>query len=90
MDLSQLADIALKLIVGMLGILAFLRIVGKGQMGQITPLDTVSAFVIGALVGGVAYNPDMTILHLIFACSCVSVCALHCCVAGSRARAIIS
>ncbi len=67
MDLSQLADIALKLIVGMLGILAFLRIVGKGQMGQITPLDTVSAFVIGALVGGVAYNPDMTILHLIFA-----------------------
>ena len=67
MDLSQLADIALKLIVGMLGILAFLRTVGKGQLGQITPLDTVSAFVIGALVGGVAYNPDMTILHLIFA-----------------------
>lgn len=59
--------IVMKLIVGMIGILAFLRITGKAQMGQLTPLDTVSAFVIGALVGGVLYNPDMTIWHLIFA-----------------------
>ena len=59
--------IAMKLIVGMIGILAFLRITGKAQMGQLTHLDTVSAFVLGALVGGVLYNPDMTIWHLIFA-----------------------
>ena len=59
--------IAMKLIVGMIGILAFLRITGKAQMGQLTPLDTVNAFVIGALVGGVLYNPDMTTWHLIFA-----------------------
>lgn len=59
--------IAMKLIVGMIGILAFLRITGKSQMGQLTHLDTVSTFVIGALVGGVLYNPDMTIWHLIFA-----------------------
>ena len=59
--------IAVKLITGMIGILTFLRITGKTQMGQLTPLDTVSAFVIGALVGGVLYNPDMTIWHLIFA-----------------------
>ena len=59
--------IAMKLIVGMIGILAFLRITGKAQMGQLTPLDTVSAFMIGALVGGVLYNPDMTTWHLIFA-----------------------
>ena len=57
--MQQYVDIALKLIVGMIGILAFLRITGKAQMAQITPLDTVSAFVIGALVGGVLYNPDM-------------------------------
>ena len=31
---------------------------GKAQLAQITPLDTVSAFVIGALVGGVLYNPE--------------------------------
>ena len=45
--------ITLKLVTGMIGILVFLRIAGKVQMAQITPLDTVSAFVIGALVGGV-------------------------------------
>lgn len=36
-------------------------------MAQITPLDTVCAFIIGALVGGVIYNPDMDAGHLIFA-----------------------
>ena len=59
--------IALKLIIGMLGVIFFLRISGKAQMAQITPLDTVSAFFIGALVGGVIYNPDMDAWHLVFA-----------------------
>lgn len=61
------ADITLKLVTGMIGILAFLRITGKAQMAQLTPLDTVSAFVIGALVGGVLYNPDMSMWHILFA-----------------------
>lgn len=65
--LQPYVAIAVKLITGMIGILAFLRITGKAQMGQLTQLDTVSAFVIGALVGGVLYNPDMTIWHLTFA-----------------------
>lgn len=60
-------QIGLKLITGMIGILTFLRIAGKAQMAQITPLDTVSAFVIGALVGGVLYNPDMSMWHILFA-----------------------
>ena len=59
--------ITLKLVTGMIGILTFLRITGKAQMAQITPLDTVSAFVIGALVGGVLYNPDMSMWHILFA-----------------------
>ena len=68
MDLLQpYIAIALKLITGMIGILVFLRIAGKAQMAQITPLDTVSAFVIGALVGGVIYNPDMSMWHILFA-----------------------
>ena len=68
MDLLQpYIAIALKLITGMIGILVFLRIAGKAQMAQITPLDTVSAFVIGALVGGVLYNPDMSMWPILFA-----------------------
>ena len=74
MDLLQpYIAIALKLITGMIGILVFLRIAGKAQMAQITPLDTVSAFVIGALVGGVLYNPDMSMWHILFA---LTVCTL--------------
>lgn len=47
MDLVQpYIAIALKLVTGMIGTLVFLRIAGKAQMAQITPLDTVSAFVI--------------------------------------------
>ena len=65
--LQPYISITLKLVTGMIGILAFLRITGKAQMAQITPLDTVSAFAIGALVGGVLYNPDMSMLHIIFA-----------------------
>ena len=65
--LQPYISITLKLVTGMIGILAFLRITGKAQMAQITPLDTVSAFVIGALVGGVLYNPDRSMLHIIFA-----------------------
>lgn len=63
----QYFEIAVKLLTGMIGILVFLRIAGKAQMAQLTPLDTVSAFAIGALVGGVLYNPDMTALHILFA-----------------------
>ena len=66
-DLQTYINIALKLITGMLGILVFLRITGKAQMAQLTPLDTVSAFVIGALVGGVLYNPDISMWHILFA-----------------------
>ena len=66
-ELQSYVNIALKLITGMLGILVFLRITGKTQMAQLTPLDTVSAFVIGALVGGVLYNPDMSMWHILFA-----------------------
>lgn len=62
----MLGTIAIKLIAGMLGVLFFLRIIGKAQMAQITPLDTVSAFVIGALVGGVVYSPDVNVLYLLF------------------------
>ena len=49
-------SIAIKLLVGMLGVIFFLRISGKTQMAQLTPLDSVNSFVLGALVGGVIYN----------------------------------
>ena len=60
-------SIAIKLLVGMLGVIFFLRISGKTQMAQLTPLDSVNSFVLGALVGGVIYNPDTPVWYLVFA-----------------------
>lgn len=57
---------AVKIVVGMLGVLFFLRISGKTQMAQLTPLDSVNAFVLGALVGGVIYTPGVSVWQLIF------------------------
>lgn len=36
-------------------------------MAQLTPLDSVNSFVLGALVGGVIYNPDTPVWYLVFA-----------------------
>ena len=58
--------IIVKIVVGMLGVLFFLRISGKTQMAQLTPLDSVNAFVLGALVGGVIYSPDVSAWQLVF------------------------
>lgn len=58
--------IVVKIVVGMLGVLFFLRISGKTQMAQLTPLDSVNAFVLGALVGGVIYSPDVSVWQLVF------------------------
>ena len=59
-------SIAIKLLVGMLGVIFFLRISGKTQMAQLTPLDSVNSFVLGALVGGVIYNPDTPVWYLVW------------------------
>lgn len=60
-------SIIIKLLVGMVGVLFFLRLAGKSQMSQITPLDTVNSFIIGALVGGVIYNPDFSMWMMLYA-----------------------
>lgn len=58
--------IVIKILVGMLGVLFFLRISGKTQMAQLTPLDSVNAFVLGALVGGVIYSNEISAWQLVF------------------------
>lgn len=63
----MLLNIAIKIIIGMTGVLFFLRISGKTQMAQLTPLDSVNAFVLGALVGGGIYTQELSVWYMIFA-----------------------
>ena len=58
--------ILIKLSVAMIGVIFFMRLAGKTQMGMITPLDTVNSFIIGALIGGVIYNPGLSVWLMLF------------------------
>lgn len=51
----------------MMGVLLFLRMTGKTQMANLTPLDTVNTIVLGALVGSIIYMSDTRIWILGFA-----------------------
>lgn len=82
--------IIVKIVVGMLGVLFFLRISGKTQMAQLTPLDSVNAFVLGALVGGVIYSPDVSAWQLVFSLGCgpVSTWVFAICFVSKRCVAL--
>lgn len=58
--------VVLKLLIGMLGVLIFLRLTGKTQMAHMTPIDAVNTIILGALVGSIIYMPDVSIWVLMF------------------------
>lgn len=66
LNIAVHSTMVLKLIVGMVGVLCFLRISGKSQMTQMSPTDVVNSFVIGAIVGGTIYAPDLSVWYMIF------------------------
>lgn len=65
--MSMYWSVFIKLVLGMLGVLFFLRMTGKTQMANLTPLDTVNTIVLGALVGSIIYMPDTHVWILAFA-----------------------
>ena len=67
MNFEMHGMMVIKLLVGRAGVLFFLRLSGKSQMAQMTPTDIVNSFVIGAIVGGIIYEPDLSIWDMLFA-----------------------
>ncbi|UXM94379.1 DUF421 domain-containing protein [Bartonella sp. HY329] len=63
--LANYSDVTLKLIVGLAVFLLVLRTTGRGSLSQMTPIDLVSNFVMGGIIGGVIYNPATGILHFL-------------------------
>lgn len=59
------ADITLKLAVGLVAFVLVLRTMNKGQLTQMTPLDLIGNFVMGGLIGGIIYNPDIGVIKFI-------------------------
>ncbi|WP_039759846.1 DUF421 domain-containing protein [Bartonella queenslandensis] len=57
--------IALKLSVGLVAFLFILRTTGRGSLSQMTPVDLVSNFVMGGIIGGVIYNQNISCIQLL-------------------------
>ncbi len=57
--------VALKLVVGLIAFLLILRTTGRGSLSQMTPVDLVSNFVMGSIIGGVIYSPDVSSIQLL-------------------------
>ena len=62
----MIGTLTLKLVVGLLGILFFLRITGKTQMAKMTALDTVNTIVLGGIIGGIMYSPATSVWWLVY------------------------
>ena len=64
MDASY-ATIALKLAIGIIGLIIQINILGKGNLAPISAMDQVQNYVLGGIIGGVIYNSDITALQFV-------------------------
>ncbi|WP_410771052.1 DUF421 domain-containing protein [Fontibacillus sp. BL9] len=64
MDFGQ---IALKLVIGFIGLWLLTRLLGKKEISQLTPFDFVSSLMLSELVGNTVYQKDVRFIHLLYA-----------------------
>ncbi|WP_283679545.1 DUF421 domain-containing protein [Lentilactobacillus sp. Marseille-Q4993] len=58
-------DIAIKLVIGFLFITVLINLSGKGNLAPTSALDQLQNYVLGGIIGGVLYNPAITIAQFI-------------------------
>ena len=56
-------DVAIKLALGLLSLIVVINYTGKGNLAPTSASDQVQNYVLGGIIGGVIYNPSITILH---------------------------
>ncbi|MCY9806031.1 DUF421 domain-containing protein [Lentilactobacillus senioris] len=59
------SDIILKLIVGFLFITFLINFTGKGNLAPTSALDQMQNYVLGGIIGGVLYNPAITLTQFV-------------------------
>ena len=64
MQLSYI-DIAIKLTLGLLSLVFVINVSGKGNLAPTSASDQVQNYVLGGIIGGVIYNPSISILQFI-------------------------
>lgn len=65
MDFMLYGRIAIKLVVGFLCLLLYLNISGRAQLAPNSAADQIGNYVLGGIIGGVIYNPDIHIPEMV-------------------------
>ena len=58
-------QVAIKLTIGFTALLIYMNINGKGQLAPVTATDQIGNYVLGGIVGGVIYNPGITVVQFL-------------------------
>ena len=62
MELSYV-DVAIKLALGLISLVIVINISGKGNLAPTSASDQVQNYVLGGIIGGVIYNPSISVLQ---------------------------
>ena len=62
MTVEMIVDGLLKIFVGLIILLVYLRLTHRSQAGHQTPIDTIGNFVIGGVFGGVLYSTQISMV----------------------------
>jgi uncharacterized membrane protein YcaP (DUF421 family) len=59
--------ILIKLLIGFVGLWMIALVLGRNEIGQLTPLDFFSSIMLSEIVGNTLYDDQVKVIHLIFA-----------------------
>lgn len=65
MTVEMIVDGLLKIFVGLIILLVYLRLTHRSQAGHQTPIDTIGNFVIGGVFGGVLYSKQISLFYFV-------------------------
>lgn len=60
-------NIIVKLTLGTAGLFLIIRIIGKKAVSELTPFDLIYFLVLGGMLEGSLFHPEVSIVHLLFA-----------------------
>jgi len=63
--MSFIISIAIKLTIGFTALVLFMNLNGKGQLAPLSTGDQIGNYVLGGIIGGVIYNPAITIVQFL-------------------------
>lgn len=66
-NMEMYLNIAVKMIVGSLGVFILIRLMGKKAMSELTPFDLLYVIILGALVEEALYDDKVNVFHILFA-----------------------